>query len=263
MSTNEQSSGEHLGRTVLVTGAGGGIGGDYVAAFAAAGANVVATDVAGAADAGLALADEVSSAGAGKVVFVTADVTSDADWETVVATAGAEFGGIDALVNNAAIYQGLGTKSHLTELTTEAWDRVLTVNVRGTWQAIKAVTPAMRARGGGRIVNISSTVARMGAPGFAHYVASTAAVDGLTRAAARELGSDAITVNGVAPGPTMTGAMQQVDEKVIAGIVGQMPLGRIGETDEQANAVLFLLSDEASFITGQTLCVDGGMIRKP
>ena len=259
MSTNAKSSGEHLGRTVLVTGAGGGIGGDYVAAFAAAGANVVATDVAGAADAGLALADEVSSAGAGKVVFVTADVTSDADWETVVATAGAEFGGIDALVNNAAIYQGLGTKSHLTELTTESWDRVLTVNVRGTWQAIRAVTPAMRARRGGRIVNISSTVARMGAPGFAHYVASKAAVDGLTRAAARELGSDAITVNGVAPGLVSDAASRTLNTgDYIAAAAKGRALGREMTPGDLVGAVMWLASPSSGFVTGQTVVVDGG-----
>ncbi|MBW0100822.1 SDR family NAD(P)-dependent oxidoreductase [Pseudonocardia sp. KRD291] len=259
MSTNQHSKSEHAGRTVVVTGAGGGIGGDYVAAFAGAGANVVATDVAAAEDAGTALADRVSAAGPGRAVFVAADVTSDTDWEAVVATATAEFGGIDALVNNAAIYQGLGTKAHLTELTNESWDRVLTVNVRGTWQAIKAVTPTMRARGGGRIVNISSTVARMGAPGFAHYVASKAAVDGLTRAAARELGPDAITVNGVAPGLVSDDASRTLNTgDYIAAAAKGRALGREMAPDDLVGAVMWLAAPSSGFVTGQTVVVDGG-----
>lgn len=253
------STSEHTGRTVVVTGAGGGIGGDYVTAFAAAGANVVATDVAAAAETGTALAEKATAAGPGRVVFVAADVTSDPDWERVVATATTEFGRLDALVNNAAIYQGLGAKVHLTELTNESFDRVLTVNVRGTWQAIKAVTPAMRAAGGGRIVNISSTVARSGPPGFAHYVASKAAVDGLTRAAARELGPDAITVNGVAPGLVTDDATRALNTgDYIAAAAKGRALGREMVPDDLVGAVLWLASPSAAFVTGQTLVVDGG-----
>ncbi|NMI00750.1 SDR family NAD(P)-dependent oxidoreductase [Pseudonocardia acidicola] len=247
------------GQTVIVTGAGGGIGGEYVSAFAAAGANVVATDVAAATDAGTALAEKASAAGAGRVVFVAADVTSDADWERVVATATGEFGRLDALVNNAAVYHGLGGKKHLTELTNDEWDLVLTVNVRGTWQAIKAVTPAMRAGGGGRIVNISSTVARMGAPGFAHYVASKAAVDGLTRAAARELGPDSITVNGVAPGLVSDDASRTLNTgDYIAMAAKGRALGREMAPDDLVGAVLWLASPSSGFVTGQTVVVDGG-----
>jgi NAD(P)-dependent dehydrogenase (short-subunit alcohol dehydrogenase family) len=182
------------GKTVVVTGATGGIGERYVHAFAEAGANVVAADVAAASEAGAELAEKAGC------VFVAADVTSDDDWAALVSRANDEFGRVDALVNNAAIYQGLGAKRPLTELTSDDWDTVLRVNVRGAWQGIKAVVPVMRAAGGGRIVNISSSTARMGVPGFAHYVASKAAVEGLTRAAARELGPDGITANAVAPG---------------------------------------------------------------
>lgn len=250
---------EHTGRTIVVTGAAGGIGGDYAAAFAAAGADVVSTDIPAATDEGVRTAEKATAAGPGRVVFVAADVTSDDDWARVVATATTEFGGIDALVNNAALYQGLGGKSHLTELTNEAWDRVLTVNVRGTWQAIKAVTPAMRARGGGRIVNISSTVARMGAPGFAHYVASKAAVDGLTRAAARELGPDAITVNGVAPGLVGNDSSRALNTgDYLAGAAKSRALGREMAPDDLIGAVLWLASPSAGFVTGQTVVVDGG-----
>jgi NAD(P)-dependent dehydrogenase (short-subunit alcohol dehydrogenase family) len=241
------------GKTVVVTGATGGIGEGYVHAFAAAGANVVAADVPTAAGTGAELAEKAGC------VFVAADVTSDDDWSAVVARALDEFGRIDALVNNAAIYQGLGVKRPLTELSGDDWDTVLRVNVRGTWQGIKAVVPSMRAAGGGRIVNISSATARMGVPGFAHYVASKAAVEGLTRAAARELGPDGITVNAVAPGLVSDEATRALNtDDYIAAAAGGRALGREMVPDDLVGAVVFLASDGGAFVTGQTLIVDGG-----
>jgi NAD(P)-dependent dehydrogenase (short-subunit alcohol dehydrogenase family) len=249
------------GKTVVVTGAAGGIGGNYVRAFAAAGANVVAADVPAAAEAGAALAEKATAAGGGPVVFVAGDVTSDADWAVLVARARDEFGGIDALVNNAAIYQGLTAKRPLTDLTTDDWDTVLRVNVRGTWQGIKAVVPAMRAAGGGRIVNISSSTARMGVPGFVHYVASKAAVEGLTRSAARELGADGITVNAVAPGLVSDEATRALNtDAYIAAAAGGRALGREMVPDDLIGAVMFLASGSGGFLTGQTLVVDGGVV---
>ncbi len=247
------------GTTVVVTGAAGGIGGRYVHAFAAAGANVVATDVPAAAEAGAALADKAGADGPGRAVFEPGDITSDDDWARVVARARAEFGAVHVLVNNAAIYQGIAAKRPLTELTTDDWDTVLRVNVRGTWQGIRAVVPAMREAGGGRVVNISSTVARMGAPGFAHYVASKAAVDGLTRAAARELGPDGITVNAVAPGLVSDEATRTLNtDDYIATAARGRALGREMVPDDLVGAVLFLASAAGGFVTGQTLVVDGG-----
>jgi len=240
------------GKTVVVTGATGGIGERYVHAFAAAGATVVAADVPAAAEAGAELAEKAGC------VFVAADVTSDDDWAAVVARAP---GRVDALVNNAAIYQGLGAKRPLTELSNDEWDTVLRVNVRGTWQGMKAVVPAMRAAGGGRIVNISSSTARMGVPGFPHYVASKAAVEGLTRAAARELGVDGITVNAVAPGLVTDEATRALNsDAYIATAAGGRALGREMAPDDLVGAVLFLASDAAGFLTGQTLVVDGGVV---
>jgi NAD(P)-dependent dehydrogenase (short-subunit alcohol dehydrogenase family) len=240
------------GKTVIVTGATGGIGERYVHAFAAAGANVVAADVPAAAEAGAELAEKAGC------VFAAADVTSDDDWAAVVARA---HGRVDALVNNAAIYQGLGAKRPLTDLATEDWDTVLRVNVRGTWQGIKAVVPAMRAVGGGRIVNISSSTARMGVPGFAHYVASKAAVEGLTRAAARELGPHGITVNAVAPGLVSDEATRALNsDAYIATAASGRALGREMVPDDLVGAVLFLASGAGGFLTGQTLVVDGGVV---
>ena len=237
------------GRTVIVTGAAGGIGGRYVQAFTAGGADVIATDVAAAAEAGTALAEKASAASAGRAVFVPGDITSDDDWAAVVERARAEFGGVDALVNNAAVYQGLAAKRPLTELTTQDWDTVLRVNVRGTWQGIRAVVPLRRAAGAGRIVNISSTVARMGAPGFAHYVASKAAVDGLTRAAARELGTHGITVNAVAPGLVSDEASRTLNtDDYLAAAARGRARGREMLPDDRVGAVLVLASAEAGFV---------------
>jgi NAD(P)-dependent dehydrogenase (short-subunit alcohol dehydrogenase family) len=247
------------GRTVVVTGATGGIGRCYVHAFAMNGANVVAADVPAAAEAGSALARTANARGPGRAVFVAGDITSDDDWAAVVRRAGDEFGAVHALVNNAAIYQGIAAKRPLTELSTDDWDTVLRVNVRGTWQGIRAVAPVMRESGGGRIVNISSTVARVGAPGFAHYVASKAAVDGLTRAAARELGEYGITVNGVAPGLVSGEATRTLNtDDYLAMAARNRALAREMVPDDLVGTVLFLASAASGFVTGQTIVVDGG-----
>jgi NAD(P)-dependent dehydrogenase (short-subunit alcohol dehydrogenase family) len=249
------------GKTVVLTGATGGIGGAYLRAFVAAGANVVATDVAGRTEFSTTLVEKVGAQGPGRAVFVAADVTSDSDWTRVVGRARDLYGGLDVLVNNAAVYQGLAAKRPLLELSTHDWDTVLRVNVRGTWQGIRAVAPAMRARGGGRIVNISSTVARVGPPGFAHYVASKAAVDGLTRAAARELGPYGITVNAVAPGLVDDEASRALNTDSYLSAAAQARAVRRDMTpDDLVGAVLFLSTDASAFISGQTLVVDGGGI---
>lgn len=247
------------GRSVLVTGAGGGIGAVYVRALVAAGADVVAADLPATADAGRENAEKATAAGPARAVFTPVDITDDASLTAAVEVAATEFGGLDALVNNAALYGALGPKKPLVDLTTSEWDRVLTVNVRGAWQAVRAVAPALIARGGGRIVLISSTVARTGPPGFAHYVASKAAVDGLTRAAARELGPAGITVNGVAPGLVSNEGTRAVNtDEYIATVARTRSVPREMTPDDLVGAVLWLAGPDSGFVSGQTVVVDGG-----
>ena len=243
-------------KVAVVTGAGQGIGETYARRLAAEGAQVVIAELD--AERGQQVASDIGDA----AIFVKTDVSDPASCEAMADAARTAFGGVDYLVNNAAIFAGMRYEP-LMSVDLDYYMRFMAVNLHGALFVSRAIVPLMEARGGGAIVNQSSTAAYLSGGVGAYYGISKLGTNGLTMSLAAELGPKKIRVNGVAPGPTMTGAMQQVDKQVIAGIVSQMPLGRIGETDEQANAVLFLLSDEASFITGQTLCVDGGMIRKP
>ncbi|WP_160148933.1 SDR family NAD(P)-dependent oxidoreductase [Amycolatopsis alkalitolerans] len=242
-------------RAVLLTGCTGDIGAAYLDAMTSAGANVVAVDL----DDGTELAARASERGPGKAVFQRCDITDDSDVHSAVRAAVERFGGLDAVVNNAAVYRGLGRKRPLEELTLEDWDTVLRVNVRGTWQVIRGALPALRRRGGGRIVNVSSATARMGTAGFAHYVASKAAVEGLTRAAARELGKDGITVNAVSPGLVDDGATRALnDPGYVAAAAGARSLPRDMRPDDLVGALLWLIGPDSGFVSGQTVIVDGG-----
>lgn len=244
-------------KVVLLTGCTGDIGATFLSALTAAGANVVAVDI----DDGEKLADKATEEGPGTAVFHRADVTRDADLDAAVRVAVDRFGGLDAVVNNAAVYRGLGRKRPLEELTTEDWDTVLRVNVRGTWQVIRAALPALKARGGGRIVNVASVTARTGVPGFAHYVASKAAVEGLTRAAARELGQYGITVNAVSPGLVDDAATRAINEAgyaTAASATRSVP--RVMTPDDLVGAMLWLIGPGSDFVSGQTIIVDGGAV---
>lgn len=246
-------------RTVLLTGVAGDIGRTYLHAFVRNGARVVATDLAAAAETGARAVTEANEQGPGEAVFAECDVTDGQQAEQAVALARSTFGGLDALVNNAAIYHALGRKRSLTELTEDDWELVLKVNVIGTWQMIRAAVPAMAERGAGRIVNIASVVTRNGAPGFAHYVASKAAVEGLTRAAARELGHQGITVNAVSPGLVDdTGTRAVNDDEYLQQVAAGRAVPRTMVPEDLVGAVLWLAGPEPGFITGQTLIVDGG-----
>ncbi len=246
-------------KVAIVTGAGQGIGETYAKRLAAEGAAVVVAEIN--AEQGARVADEINASG-GRARFVRVDVSDMASCEAMAAEAKEAFGGVDYLINNAAIFAGMRYEP-LMSIDIDYYLKFVAVNQHGALFVTRAVVPLMLGRGGGAIVNQSSTAAYLSGSVGAYYGITKLATNGLTMALAAELGPQGIRVNGVAPGPTMTGAMQQVDEKIISGIVAQMPLGRVGSTDNQADAVLFLLSDQAAFITGQTLCVDGGMIRKP
>jgi NAD(P)-dependent dehydrogenase (short-subunit alcohol dehydrogenase family) len=246
-------------RVVLLTGVVGDIGTAYLAAFTAAGAHVVATDLPGLTADGRRRTEAATASGPGRAVFVAADITDDAALDAAVATAVREFGGLHAVVNNAAVYRTLGGKRSLGELTNDEWDLVLRVNVRGPWQVIKAAAPALAASGSGRIVNIASVVARNGAPGFAHYVASKAAVEGLTRAAARELGRDGTTVNTVSPGLVDDAASRELNTAdYLATVAGTRAVPRPMTPDDLVGAVLWLAGPSSGFVTGQVVIVDGG-----
>ncbi|OMQ15300.1 hypothetical protein A7K94_0210480, partial [Modestobacter sp. VKM Ac-2676] len=219
-----------------------------------------------AAEAGARLAAEVTATGPGRVTFVPADITSDEDLAALVARAveisgGETSGGVDVLVNNAGIFMDLGGKRPMTEVDNDSWDLVMRVNARGTWQAIKAVVPAMRRRGGGRIVNISSGTVHNGTAGFVHYVASKAAVEGITRVAARELGPDGITVNAVAPGLVETEAAVRMNSaEYLQRAAESRFIVRGMKPRDLVSAVLWLSAPESGFVTGQTVVVDGGQL---
>lgn len=241
-------------KRVVVTGAAGGLGRAFAQAFAAAGASVLAADIneAGAAEAAQAIVQAGGRAFSGPV-----DVTRESSTRALAGLAETLLGGIDVLVNNAAIYAGLERKGF--EAIDEAvWDRVMTVNVKGPWLMTRAAAPLIRRAGQGAVINISSATVMSGSPDWLHYVSSKGAIIAMTRALARELGDDRITVNALAPGFTLTEASLGLMENAAAYGVTRGAIKRAAGSDDMVGAALFLASPLASFITGQTLIVDGG-----
>lgn len=246
------------GKVVVVTGAARGIGQEYAVTLAAEGASVVVCDVNSCTE----TADRVRTAG-GRVLSLEMDVADEGSVQKAMAEALAEFKRIDGLVNNAALYGQL--KSNKFDQIPEAeWDAAMTVNVKGVWNVSKAVIPAMRASGGGSIVNITSLAATYGMPFRLHYTTSKAAVIGMTRGLARELGKDNVRVNAVAPAAVMTEGTQQFFagkvEKALEAIKGGQAIQRNLMPADMAGTIVYLISDASCFVTGQTLSVDGGTV---
>jgi 3-oxoacyl-[acyl-carrier protein] reductase len=239
------------GRVALVTGAGSGIGEATAQRFAAEGAVVVVNDVD--VDRARAVAAAIQKDG-GKASAVGANVTRRDEVERMVADVVAEHGRLDILINNAGINRD--AMSH--KMTEEQWDQVLTVNLKGTFLCAQAALPKMRERGWGRVVNTSS-VGSLGNIGQANYAASKAGVIGLTKTLALEYAKYGVTVNCIAPGAVMTPMLAGVPDPIKEKITGQIPVGRIADPAEIAAVHAFLASDEAAYITGQVLFVDGGM----
>lgn len=241
------------GKTALVTGASRGIGREIALELARSGADV-AVNYAGNEEKAKAVADAIQSYGR-KAIVVKANVASFSETEKMVKKVIDTFGRLDILVNNA----GITRDNLLIRMKEEDWNAVIDTNLKGVFNGIKAVTRPMMKQRYGRIVNLASVVGVAGNAGQANYVAAKAGVIGLTKTAAQELASRGITVNAVAPGfieTDMTASLEAVRDKLLA----QIPLGRLGEPSDVARVVRFLVSDDAKYITGQTINVDGGMV---
>ncbi|MTE12220.1 SDR family oxidoreductase [Nocardia aurantiaca] len=249
--------GRFTDRSIIVTGAARGIGAAYARALAAEGAKVVVADLNS--ELGETVAKEITAAG-GVAVFAQVDVADPASAKAVADFTVAEFGGIDHLVNNAAIYGDM----KLDILLTVPWDyykRFMAVNLDGALNMTRAVYQHLAAAGGGSIVNQSSTAAWTYS-GF--YGLAKAGINSLTQQLAHELGHSKIRVNAIAPGPTDTEATRGiVPEKFVDQLVKQMALKRLGTTEDMVGACLYLLSDDAAWVTGQVLNVDGGQVFRP
>ena len=244
-------------RVVLVTGAGRGIGRAIALRLAQAGFAVGVTDVAP--EGATAVAAEIAAAG-GPAVGHAADVTDLASVRAAVGAVEGTLGPLDALVNNA----GWDRMEPFLQNDPALWDRLIAINYRGVLYATRAALEGMAARGRGRIVSIASDAGRVGSTGEAVYSGCKAAIIGFSKSLAREVARRGITVNVVCPGPTDTALLAEVGAtergaKIVAGMQRAIPLGRIGRPEDVAGAVAYFLSDEAAYVTGQTLSVSGGL----
>lgn len=253
------------GRTIIVTGGAVGIGKVYSRALSEVGANVVIADIEG--DDGSALATQIENAGnagGGRAIAVETDVSRSAACEAMAAHAIEQFGRIDGLVNNAALYAKIPKRKDWTAIPEDEWDHLMAVNLKGIYNCCKAVHAPMKAQGYGKIVNISSSTWLTGTTGRLHYTTSKAGVVGFTRSLAHDLGVEGITVNAVCPGltrsetigATMPESHWQSREKKMAG---QAAIPRVQMPEDLVGTVIFLLSAASDFVTGQTIACEGGV----
>ena len=241
-------------KTVVITGANTGIGREIALAFGMKKANVVVNYVVNE-EAAIETVAHINNLG-GKAIKVFGDVTKLEDCEALIQTAVKEFHQVDVLINNS----GITRDNLIMRMKEEDFDSVINVNLKGTWNMSKSVTRHMMKNRYGRIINISSVVGIMGNAGQSNYVASKAGIIGLTKSLAKEFGSRGVTVNAVAPGFIETKMTEVLTDDVKQEYMRQIPLGRFGTPADIANACIFLASDKASYITGQVLSVNGGMI---
>ena len=240
------------GKVAIVTGGGQGIGETYAKSFAAEGACVVIAELNK--EGGERVANEITEAGQ-PAVFVETDVSSEQDAAAAVAAAQDQFGGVDILVNNAAIFHGMRYET-LLDVDMDYYYQIMKVNMHSPLVMTRAVAASMFQRGGGSVINQSSTAAWKAQGGY--YGVAKLGVQGLTMCLASELGDRNIRVNAIAPGPTDTEATRQVPAEILDHVVNGLALKRLGETVDVVNLAKFLASDEAAWITGQTFRVDGG-----
>ena len=242
------------GKSCLISGGAKGLGAAQARLFAREGARVAVADILDAD--GARLVEDLRSSGADSV-YVRLDVTSEADCESAVGAVMAEFGALDVLVNNAGIYNRVPVE----QTTLEEWERVMDVNSTGVFLGTKHAIPAMRSSGGGSIVNMSSVAGLVGSRTQTVYNASKGAVRLLTKSTAVQYAADGIRANSVHPGVIETDMMQEVirTEEERATRMSLTPIGRFGTAEDVANGVLFLASDESSYVTGAELVIDGGL----
>lgn len=241
------------GKVALISGGARGQGACEARLFVEEGAKVVVGDVLE--DQAAKLASEINAkAGAHVAVAARLDVTRAADWRAAVDACEREFGGLDILVNNAGVYNA----SKIEETSEELWDSIVNINQKGVWLGMKNAVAAMRRRGAGAIVNISSVAGLVGTPSSAAYHGTKGAVRLLTKSAAAEYAREKIRVNSVHPGVISTQMADIIPQEMRDAIKTVVPMGREGTAQEVANVVLFLVSDEASYVTGAEFVVDGG-----
>ncbi|NOU93470.1 3-oxoacyl-[acyl-carrier-protein] reductase [Paenibacillus sp. LMG 31456] len=241
------------GKAALVTGASRGIGRAIALSLAEAGADV-AVNYAGSEAAAAEVVSLIEAMGR-KAIKIKADVSSSQEVEDMFKVVLETFGKLDILVNNA----GITRDNLIMRMKEDEFDQVIATNLKGVFNCVKAATRPMMKQRSGRIINISSVVGTLGNPGQINYVAAKAGVIGMTKAAAKELSSRGITVNAVAPGFIETDMTDKLSEDMRAQLLQQIPLARLGQPEDIAKAVRFLASEDASYMTGQTIHIDGGM----